>query len=225
MTIDESDLIVVPLNMLPTEKEAHPDPHKVMEQRIYIRDHIANKSNSDLILDTDAMKLMATLGSDLMINAFACNFRVNGKINEDVVSRYPRQFESWRSGSFLFVAKPYLIYSQVEANYLNQRIFQRTAITRVNDKVNDFPIILTSTTLAQSAYKGCLTNFKNRLGLKGDQDLFVLINVTMTPWPTANNFLKTIVQDFRNIANDEVKASSPPSYLRQAINCARYRKA
>ena len=98
-------------------------------------------------------------------------------------------------------------------------------MTKTTDKAEDYPIILTSTTLAQSAYKGCLTNFKDRLGLKGDQDLFVLINVTMTPWPTANGFLQTIVRDFRKIADEEVKVSSTQLHFLYVINCARDRIA
>lgn len=34
------------------------------------------------------MEFLNMLGGDLMINAFACNFKVNGKINADVVSDY-----------------------------------------------------------------------------------------------------------------------------------------
>lgn len=33
------------------------------------------------------MEFLNKLGGDLMINAFACNFKVNGKINNDVVSK------------------------------------------------------------------------------------------------------------------------------------------
>ena len=111
MTIEKSDLIVVPFNMLPAEKVPHPDHKEIEAQRIYIRDHIANRSNDELILDPPAMEFMATLGSDLMINAFACNFWVNGKINEDVVSYHPRWLDSKRRSLSLFITRPCLMYS------------------------------------------------------------------------------------------------------------------
>lgn len=72
--------------------------------------------------------------------------------------------------------------SQGKANYLNEQIFQRTSVSLVSDEINDRLIFLISTNLKQSEYGGCLTNFKNRLGLKGDQDLVVLVNVTMSPY-------------------------------------------
>lgn len=42
-------------------------------------------SNEELIKDKDAIKLLKKLGGDLMINAFACNFRIGGKPNNNVV--------------------------------------------------------------------------------------------------------------------------------------------
>ncbi|KAL9610984.1 MAG: hypothetical protein Q9167_004329 [Letrouitia subvulpina] len=177
ITNDTSELVVVPFNMLPAEKKPNPDPKAIEEDKEFIRKRIINKSNLELVNDKKAMEMMAQLGSDLMINAFACNFRVNGKLNEDVG----------------------------EANYLNQQIFQRTSISLVTDSIKDRPIILTSTSLAQSAYQGCLTNFKNRLGLKGEQNLTTLINVTMSPWPTTNGFLKVLVDEFRKVAEEELK--------------------
>lgn len=75
----------------------------------------------------------------------------------------------------------------------------------IEDKVSDRPILLTSTTMAQDSYKECLTNYKDRLGLVGEQDLVSLVNVTMSPWPTQGNFLKEIVDDFQKIVEEEVE--------------------
>lgn len=49
------------------------------------------------------------------------------------------------------------------------------------------------------------TNFKKRLGLKGDKDLFVLRNVVMSPFPTTGNFVKTLADIFRAIVEEEVE--------------------
>lgn len=85
---DDDELIVRPFNLLPAEKETllHPDPAKVAAQKQFIRDRIINTENADLLVDKEAMQLLSELGSDLMINAFVCNFKVNGKVNSDVVS-------------------------------------------------------------------------------------------------------------------------------------------
>ncbi|KAI5836929.1 hypothetical protein DFP73DRAFT_532317 [Morchella snyderi] len=159
MTADnDPKLVVVPFNTLPAKKGANPTPEKIALRRSSIRNRIVNRENTELYNDPEAMALLEKLGSDLMINAFACNFKINGKINEDI--------KSYSSISI-----------QVEANYLNNRIFSRLSVMTVDDVVGDRPMILTSSIFEQSVYKGCLDNFKRRLGLEGDQDLFVLVNL------------------------------------------------
>ncbi|CAG8685749.1 2721_t:CDS:2, partial [Funneliformis mosseae] len=69
------------------------------------------------------------------------------------------------------------------------------------------PLILTSTQFKQKDYKHCLTNFKNRLGLKGDQDLYVLINVVMSPWVTEFEFLRELTATFKETLQEIVKLS------------------
>ncbi|KAF8427943.1 pyridoxal phosphate-dependent transferase [Tirmania nivea] len=173
------ELIVVPFNMLPTEKEGQSST-EVEEERSKVK-KITTLSNEELVEEGNEalLHLLQKLGSDLMINAFACNFRVGSSVNTDVI----------------------------EANYLNNRIFNRLSVSSTKDKVADRPIIITSTTLSQGSYGACLTKFKERLGLKGDQDLYVLINVTMSPWPTTSNFLRNMAGDFMDVAGKLVKAS------------------
>lgn len=81
----EARLIVRPLNMLPSESE-NKSPEEIEKERQFIRDHILNRDNVDLEKDKKAIELLQKLGGDLMINAFACNFEINGKLNEDIVS-------------------------------------------------------------------------------------------------------------------------------------------
>ena len=78
-------LIIKPLNMLPTEKDGK-SPKEVEEQIEFIRQHILYKSNEAIEGNEKARDLLKELGGDLMINAFACNFEIDGKANEDVVS-------------------------------------------------------------------------------------------------------------------------------------------
>ena len=86
MTTKDDDLIVCPFNLLPAEKVPDPTPEKIEAQKQFIRDRITDRDNSELVQDKEAVKLLAEMGSDLMINAFACNFKVDGKVNEDIVS-------------------------------------------------------------------------------------------------------------------------------------------
>ena len=96
---------------------------------------------------------------------------------------------------------------KVEANYLNAQIYQQLSVSDMSKDISNIPLLLTSTSLAQSAYQDCLTHFKERLGLKGDQDMYVLINVTMSPWPTTGNFLGSLAAKFQAVAEKEMQAA------------------
>lgn len=78
-------LIVVPLIRLPAEKKGASE-EDVEEQRDRIRQKILNRGNRDIFEDKETWEFFCELGGDLMINAFACNFRIDGKVNQDVVS-------------------------------------------------------------------------------------------------------------------------------------------
>ncbi|KAI0380541.1 hypothetical protein F5Y04DRAFT_257607 [Hypomontagnella monticulosa] len=178
MTGPQDDLIVVPLNRLPSERNGE----DVEEEKRFIREKILGVSNEQLVNDKETFKRMAELGSDLMINAFACNFKIKGVPNQDVG----------------------------EASYLNERIFQRLSVTKMDDVVGDRPLFLTSSSFEEEAYGRCLVDFKRRLQL-GDGTttahgaLSYLINVTMSPWPTDSPFLGELAQSFKEIAEEEVQ--------------------
>ncbi|KAM0513536.1 hypothetical protein ACHAPE_007800 [Trichoderma viride] len=181
MTRAEDDLLVCPLIRLPSEK-AGLSSSDIEKEKLRIREKILSVSNEDLFNDQESMEFLNTLGGDLMINAFACNFKVNGKINDDVN----------------------------EANYLNQRIFQRLSVTSMNDVVATRPLFLTSSTFGEVTYGNCLKSYKRRLQLVDGKDpargdLTFLVNVTMSPWPTDQDFLGSLAEDFRRVANEEVE--------------------
>ncbi|KAG4273405.1 hypothetical protein FPRO04_09769 [Fusarium proliferatum] len=183
LTKPEDDLIVVPLIRLPIERNGG-SAEDVAKEKERIREKILGVSNEDLFKDEETWELLETLGGDLMINAFACNFRINGKANTDIG----------------------------EANYLNQRIFQRLSYTIEDDKtpISDRPLFLTSSSFGEKPYGKCLTNFKQRLELSNKEhtahgDLTFLVNVTMSPWPTDSPFLESLVTSFRKIAEEEAQ--------------------
>ncbi|KEP47769.1 pyridoxal-dependent decarboxylase domain protein [Rhizoctonia solani 123E] len=177
MDMDDRHLVVVPLNATPAEREGK-SKAEIQKEREYIRDHVVNRPNLELVRDEEAMKLVRELGSDLSINAFACNFRLaNGEINQDVV----------------------------ESNYLNTRIYDRLSVTKIEDNIFDKPLFIMSTCMEQKVYGECCNNLKKRLGLVGDQDLDILVNCVMSPFPTVANFTKSVADDFKKIANEEIK--------------------
>lgn len=100
---------------------------------------------------------------------------------------------------------------QVEANYLNERIFKRLSVTSMGDVVKERPLFLTQSTFGEKEYGSCLQNYKRRLQLDDGSgrgahgDLKFLVNVTMSPWPTDSSFLSGLTESFREIAEEEVK--------------------
>lgn len=147
-------------------------------EKKYIREQIIPKQNLELVKDKKAMRLLNELGSDLNINAFAVNFRYpDGTLNKDIE----------------------------EANWLNRRIFEALSVTDYKEDPKKIPFYLTSTTFAQEEYGECADRFKERLGLEGKKDLFVLRNVVMSPFTTSYDFMPTLIDAFKEVVEKEVK--------------------
>jgi hypothetical protein len=83
ITIDgvKARLIITPFTMLPAERQGK----DVEAQKQFIRDNIIGKDNKAVFENEAAVELLAQMGGDLMINAFACNFELDGVVNKDVV--------------------------------------------------------------------------------------------------------------------------------------------
>ncbi|KAF6815192.1 hypothetical protein CSOJ01_03644 [Colletotrichum sojae] len=170
--------VCVPLNMLPSERGENPSEEKIEAEKRRIRNDIINKTNSEIIEedskrpdDMKVLKLLRELGSDLNINAFSLNFRYeDGRLNEDIE----------------------------EANYLMQRVIEALSVDSPTDDPTKIPLYLTSTQFSDELYGKCKKHFVNRLGLEqSTQDLFVLRNVVMSPFPTDRNFLDRLIDIFR----------------------------
>ncbi|KAH9080388.1 pyridoxal phosphate-dependent transferase [Lactarius deliciosus] len=151
MSLDHPDLLVVPFRMLPSEMGPAASADGVDEERRYIRDILLKRTREELANDPKACALMRQMGSDLVVNAFACNFRVGGVANKDI----------W------------------EANDLNARIYNRLSFKSMSEKLDDQKVIIMSSKLSQEGYGKCLTKFKRRIGLSGQEDLFVLVNISV----------------------------------------------
>jgi hypothetical protein len=178
MSLDHPNLLVVPFQMLPSEMGPDQSAGKVGEERRYIRDVLLRRTREELANDPKACALMRQMGSDLAINAFACNFRVDGAVNEDIL----------------------------EANFLNARIYNRLSFKSMSEKLDDRKVFIMSSILSQDEYGTCLTKFKRRIGLSGQEDLFVLVNVSMSLFSA--NFAHVLADAFRKVAEEEVKVWS-----------------
>ncbi|KAL1744050.1 hypothetical protein HDZ31DRAFT_82975 [Schizophyllum fasciatum] len=176
MSDDNTDFIVVPFNKFTREREG---PKAIAEEKAFIREHILGKSNQAIVKNPAALDEICALGSDLNINVFTCNFRdANGKVNTDVE----------------------------EANYLNNRIFERLSLTSVGERPEDIPIFLTATVFDRKDYGDCLDEYKRRLGLETEskQSLFVLRHVVMSPFQGAGDFVQDICKMFQKTLEEEI---------------------
>lgn len=186
MTDKDSSFICKPLNELPSELDPASTDAKVEAEKDRIRNEIVNKTNLEIIQedasrpsDQKATKLMRALGSDLNINAFALNFyHRDGTPNDDVE----------------------------EANYLMKRVIEALSVDSPTDDPTKIPLYLTSTEFSDELYGNCKKHYMKRLGLKDStQDLMVLRNVVMSPFPTDGNFISRLADIFRTTVERETE--------------------
>lgn len=138
------------------------------------------------------MGYLRELGSDLNINAFALNwYREDGKLNDEIE----------------------------EANYLMKRVVDRLSITEADQNPRKIPLYLTSTQFEPELYGECAQHFMDRLYLtRAQQDLYVLRNVVMSPFPTEKNFISSLMNYFQDVINEEVKNTLWPRNRRGSYN-------
>lgn len=192
MTDSSSPFICVPFNELPSEQAPDSTPAKVDAEKDRIRTEIISKTNAEILSedasrhpDHKATKLMRALGSDLNINAFALNFRhaptgreTQGRLNDDVE----------------------------EANYLMQRVVESLSVDSPTDDPTRIPLYLTSTEFSDELYGDCKRHFMKRLGLRDStQDLMVLRNVVMSPFPTDGGFISRLAGILRETVERETE--------------------
>lgn len=170
--------ICIPFNRLSTEVagyEALSD--EVNTERDEIR-RIMFQTNREISGDSESMDKLRELGSDLNINAFSLNWRYeDGTLNKDIE----------------------------EANYFMKRIVDQLSITTTESTPSSIPLYLTSTLFTPELYGKCAQHFMKRLQLDVcKQDLFVMRNVVMSPFPTDANFIGELMQKFQEVARKEV---------------------
>ncbi|GMG51297.1 unnamed protein product [Aspergillus oryzae var. brunneus] len=187
-TKDDDYFMCVPFHKLPSEWKDPFNEHAIEKEKERIRQEILPKSNREIVesdvgkpTEEKLMTLLRGLGSDLNINAFALNWR------------YDDKDRTWNTDI-------------EEANYLTRHVVERLSICSPDQDPTKIPFYLTSTEFTNELYGKCAKEFKRRLGLpQCDRPLFVLRNVVMSPFPTDNDFISTMVDYFRSVVEDGVR--------------------
>ncbi|CAE6514843.1 unnamed protein product, partial [Rhizoctonia solani] len=69
----------------------------------------------------------------------------------------------------------------------------------------DKPLFIQSSQMNQQVYGVCADLLKSRLGVSGQQDLDILVNCVMSPFPTVANFTRSVTDEFKRIAHEEIQ--------------------
>jgi glutamate/tyrosine decarboxylase-like PLP-dependent enzyme len=185
MARPEDPFIVVPVPRLPAEVAGSGSDVKAQIQ--FIKDRIVGKTNDEIIADKEAMELLAELGPDENILAYAFNFRTpSGAINTDLA----------------------------QANRLNKAMYDRLSINPGED-IYGYDLIVSTTDLHAEQYgEVFIENYKRRLGVSGsaDSSITVLRSVVMDPWiteTTKGSFLDVLEDEFRKAVYEALEEIQP----------------
>jgi glutamate/tyrosine decarboxylase-like PLP-dependent enzyme len=185
MARPEDSFIVVPVPRLPAEIDGS---NLELEQQIqFIRDQIVGKTNEEIINDNDTMKLLAEIGPDQNILAYAFNFKnTSGAINTNLA----------------------------QTNRLNKALYDRLSIDPGND-IYGYNLIVSTTDLNSAQYGETFINdYKRRLGVgtSSGTSITVLRSVVMDPWlteTTKGSFLDILENEFRKALTEALSEISP----------------
>jgi glutamate/tyrosine decarboxylase-like PLP-dependent enzyme len=183
MARPEDPFIVVPIPRLPAEVKGS----DIEQQMQFIRDRIVGKTNDEIINDAVAMALLAEIGSDENILAYAFNFKTaSGTLNPDLS----------------------------QANRLNKALYDRLSINP-GDDIYGYNLIVSTTDLNTAQYGDIfIQDYKRRLGV-GDSagaSVTVLRSVVMDPWiteTTKGSFLDVLEDEFRKAVTEALEEIAP----------------
>ncbi|WP_189747238.1 pyridoxal phosphate-dependent decarboxylase family protein [Streptomyces nojiriensis] len=178
MGLDNPDFLVAPCQRLPVERTSPDDEEALKGQLRFIKERIVDRSNNDLKADTEAMGLLAELGSDQLIIAYAFNSRSDDMPNPNLTT----------------------------TNLINRRIARKLAILPEIAVAEGMPkteqrptMIVSGSQLDPSLYGQDYMRFlMKRLGVRGDptkDSIDYLLSCTMDPWMTSTvdgNFIDNL---------------------------------
>jgi hypothetical protein len=179
MACPEDRFVVVPVSRLSAEN----DSTKLAAQIQFIRDRIVGKTNEEIINDQAAMNLLAEIGPDQNILAYAFNFKTrSGEINTDLT----------------------------QTNLLNKALYDRLSIDPGHD-IYGYDLIFSTTDLNAAQYGATFINdYKCRLGVgaSAGDSITVLRSVVMDPWvteTTKGSFIDILEHEFRTAVTESLK--------------------
>ncbi|MCI0458400.1 MAG: pyridoxal-dependent decarboxylase [Gemmataceae bacterium] len=179
----EDPFLVVPVPRLPAER-SNEDPGPQLE---FIRQRLWHKSNDAIQADREALDLLAELGPDQNILAYAFNLRARGgEVNRDLTLM----------------------------NRLNRAVYDRLSIDPGED-VYRYRLIVSTTDFHPAQYgRRFLLDYQRRLGVDPapDEPVTVLRSVVMDPWITETprgSFLDILENEFRQAVLQAVEEVAP----------------
>ncbi|MFE8968360.1 pyridoxal phosphate-dependent decarboxylase family protein [Streptomyces albogriseolus] len=178
MGLDYPGFLVVPCQRLPAERNSPGNEQALGDQLCFIKERIVDRSNDELRDDSEAMRLLAELGSDQLIIAYAFNSRADGKPNPNLDT----------------------------ANLINRRIARKLAIPPEIAVAEGMPeteqrpaMIVSGSKLDPNLYgREYVHRMLKQLGVVGDptkDSVDCLISCTMDPWMTdtvTGNFIVSL---------------------------------
>ena len=157
LNIQNLPFFIVPLVPIPAIQN-NQSPAQVQKQYEFIRDRIVNKTNQQLLADSEAFSLFKELGGDQTIITYMYNFyNSNRTPNADVN----------------------------KLNQLNDAVYKAFSFKPYENNTEDTPIVVTSSTFTREGYGDALIdNLRGRLGIVGGYDVPIdfIISTIMNPW-------------------------------------------
>lgn len=183
MSRQDDPFIVVPVARLPAEI----DGGDVEAQLEFIRERIDGRSNNEILADNEALALLAEIGPDENILAYAINFRhTDGTLNQELDL----------------------------ANKLNKALYNRLSIDPGQD-IYGYDFIVSTTDLDVEHYdRPFIDDYKRRLGVSessGDK-ITVLRSVIMDPWLTETkkgSFIDVLEKELRKAISGALEELIP----------------
>ena len=182
LNIANLPFFVVPLVPIPAIQQGK-SPAEVQKQYEFIKDRIVNKTNQQLLADTEAFALFKELGGDQTIITYMFNyFGTNGKPNPNAISLY---------------------------NF-NDAIFTKFSFSKQPGKPEHVPeIVVTSSEFSRKNYGNAfIDNLRNRLGItdtKKDEPIYFIISTLMNPW-LSNTVNGSFIPELISIITKNVSA-------------------
>lgn len=145
----------------------------------FIRNNIIGKNNEEIAANKNALALLQQIGSDVLINCFMVNFKVNGEHNHNLTL----------------------------LNKLNEKLFKKFSITTSKQALeNKVEYMLTLSNLNSTNYQEAFTRICGNWSIEVQKNasyiLSFLINTILQPWPNSVNFIAEIMNLFKKGIQD-----------------------